>query len=261
MEHYSYEKGYNSILCITGYDSRKEKSHIETLKSKIIDGYIILPNSITKNNYSVLFKGENVVSIDICMGVPDEICVKSNNFLGIKLAVDYLLSLGHSRIGVINIPIKLQTGYERYNAYKKVCRQENINLNERLIKFVNIGRDSAPDLGMIESAKEKTLEIMSQEERPTAIISTGVYISIGILRAFTKMGTNIPEDISFISFDELYEYSDLFKTGITTIKQPAKEIGALAIELLLKKIEGTNPKPGIFELEPELVKRESCKRL
>ena len=261
MEHYSYEKGYSSVLCITENDLGKEKNYINTLKGKQIDGYIIIPHSSINDHYGEMFEGENVVSIDINMSIADEFCVKLNNFLGIKLAMDYLLSLGHRKIGIINMPIELQTGHERFEAFKKICNDKKINLNDQFIKFTEMEKNPIPGIKMIESAKEKTLELMTQKEKPTAIISTGIYVSIGILRGFIKLGTLIPKDISFISFDELYEYSDLFKTGITTIKQPAKEIGEFAIELLLKKIEGKNLEPGIFEMEPQLIIRDSCKRI
>ncbi len=261
MEHYSYEKGYSSILCITENHLKKEKNHINTLKDKQIDGYIIIPHSSINDHYSEMFKRENVVSIDVRMNIEDESCVKSNNFLGIKLAMDYLLGLGHRKIGIINMPIELQTGYERFEAFKEICKNKKINLNDQFIKFTEMGKNPVPDTKMIESAREKTLELMAQRERPTAVISTSIYVSIGMLRAFIKLGTSIPEDVSFISFDELYEYSDLFRTGITTIQQPAKEIGEFAIELLLKKIEGKNPEPGIFELEPQLIIRDSCRKI
>jgi DNA-binding LacI/PurR family transcriptional regulator len=261
MEHYSYKKGYSSILCITENNSEKEKNHIEILKGKLIDGYVIVPSSNKNNYYKKIFENENVVSVDSCMGIPHEICVKSDNFMGIKLAIDYLLSLGHTRIGVINISLGLKTGYERYNAFKKICIKEKIALDERFIKFTETGKDPVPGLEMIERAREKAHELMEQKERPTAIISTGIYVTIGALRAFNKMGTRIPDDISFISFDELYEYSDLFKTEITTIRQPAGEIGKLAMELLLKKIEGQAPDPGIIEMEPQLIIADSCKKM
>jgi LacI family transcriptional regulator len=256
IENLLYEKGYSSILSITDNNPEKEKEQLNILKDKLIDGFIVIPGSNTQ--YEKMFSDEKVIAIDTKMNIANETCIKSNNYLGIKLAMDLLLEQGHRKIGIVNIPMFSQNGIERLDAFKAICLKEKIILKDTYIKYTEIKDYSELGKEMIENSYAQTIVLMSQEDRPTAVISTGIYVSIGMLRAFTKLNTSIPEDISFISFDELYKYSDLFKTSITTIKQPVKEISVNAVELLLKKIENEEVLPGIIEIEPQLVMGDSC---
>ena len=123
--------------------------------------------------------------------------------------MEYLLSLGHKRIGIVNIPIELQTGQERFDGYKKLLRENNIKFDSSLVKYTEYRETLDAGLMMIDTACEKTNELLSLKNRPTAIVSTGIFASVGILKCLQKNKISIPEEISFLSFDELFEYSEL----------------------------------------------------
>lgn len=262
IEEFAYKKGYNVILCVTENNRQREIEYIETLKSKIVDGYIIFPANLEiKNKYSEIFKGENVVSVERKIDVEGETCVKLNNFYAMKLALNYLIKLGHKKISIVNIPMVSPTGYERFQGYKKVLEDNGIELDNNIIKFTNYRNRSKSSMEIIEDAREQAFDLMALKNKPTAIISAGIYASVGILQAFMKKEIKVPHDISFISFDELYEYSTLLNYSPTVIKQPAEKIGKMAVELLLEKIEGKNSLNKSVELKPELVIGDSCRKI
>ncbi len=249
-EELAYSKGYNVILCITENETEKEKNYLEMLKGKLVDGYIIIPTSSERSEeYSLLLDGENVVFIDRYSNINNEVCVKLDNILGSKLAIEYLISLGHRKIGIVNIPLEITPGAERFEGYKIALKENKIKFDSDLVKFADYS---------IEGSYQKTKELLALDEKPTAIFSTGILTSVGALKYLRESNINIPDEISFISFDDLYDYSELLRFKPTIIKQPLEKIAESAIDILLKKINGFNLNNRSIIIEPELLIRDSC---
>lgn len=162
------------------------------------------------------------------------------------------MSLGHVKIGVINLPLNITTGFERFEGYKKALKDHNIPLDERLIKFAGF---------TIESGYEQTKELLKSEKKPTAIFSLNCQLTLGALRAIKETNLKIPGDISIIGFDDS-EFAELLDPPLNTIAQPVHEIGKKAIEILLKIVKGQKQvKRKLIEFKPELVVIKSCKKI
>lgn len=250
-EEVAYNNGYNIILCITENKLDREKLYLDVLKGKLIDGYIIIPASSEDSSFYKVLEGENVVFVDRSTGLEDEILIKLDNVRGARLAIEHLLDLNHRKIGVINVPLNITTGYERFEGYKEVLAEHGIELQAEYIKNADFS---------IESSYEKTLEVLRLKNRPTAIVTMGGLATIGALKAVKESGYGIPGDVSLVSFDDS-EYSDLLNPPITTIAQPADEFGIRAAEILVNLINGRKPRPKVMILEPKLIIRESCRKL
>ena len=249
-EELAYGKGYNVILCITENETEKEKNYLEMLKGKLVDGYIVIPTSSERSEeYSLLLDGENVVFVDRYSNINNEVCVKLDNILGSKLAIEYLISLGHRKIGIVNIPLEITPGVERFEGYKVALKENKIKFDPDLVKFADYS---------IKSSYQKTKELLALDEKPTAIFSTGIMTSVGVLKYLRESNINIPDEISFISFDDLYDYSELLRFKPTIIKQPLEKIAESAIDILLKKINGYNVNNSSIIIEPELLIKDSC---
>ena len=253
-EGIAHENDYNVILCNTDYDSDKERIYIEVLKKRLVDGYIILP-AVTNNKYNYeILKDEKVVFVDQSPGIKNEICVKGNNIKGVLSGMEYLISLGHTRIGVINLPLNMTTGYERYEGYKKALRDHNIKLDKSIVKF-------ADNEQWVKNSFEKTKEILMSEKKPTAIFPMNGPTTIGALKAFRALHLKIPDDISIIGYDDHY-YSELFDPPLTTIAQPVEDLGKISMEILLEKIRKKRYKKNqLIQLQPKLILRSSCKKI
>lgn len=250
-EEVAYNNGYNIILCITENKLDREKLYLEVLKGKMIDGYIIIPASSEDSRLYEVLEGENVVFVDRSTGLDDEILIKLDNAKGVRLAIEHLLDLNHRKIGVINVPLNITTGYERFESYKAVLGETGIALQAEYIKYA----DYYP-----ESSYEKTREVLRLKNRPTAIITMSGMTTLGALKAIKESGLRIPGDISIVSFDE-FESSELLSPSITTVVQPADEFGIRATEILVNLINGRKPRPRRLVLDPKLIVRESCRKV
>jgi LacI family transcriptional regulator len=252
IEEVSYDNGYSVILCNTEYDSEKEKVNLEVLKRKQVDGYIIF-TTINDRNYLVnTLKNENVIFLDRSLDIEGEIFIKLDNIKSIKLAVDYLVSLGHKNIGIIMGPMKITTGIERLKGYKKALEEKNIELDKNLVKF------AGSSIGI---ATQKTKELLTKNKiKPTALIASNTSTTIGILMAVRELKIKIPNEISIIGFGDLIYYS-LIEPPLTVITQPLYKFGVLAAETLLGLLKGKKIKRKIIELEPKILVKDSCRRI
>jgi DNA-binding LacI/PurR family transcriptional regulator len=250
VENVAHSLGYNVILCNTQNDLEEEKIYIEMLTGKMVDGYIIIPSiSDSPEVYDVL-KGEKVVFVDRTCGLDNEPSILLDNHFGVSSAVDYLVSLGHRRIGSVHVPTNVTTGLERYNSFLEVCSYHGIDVEEDIIKKADFS---------IESSYCKTMELLDLDKPPTAIMTMSGLTTIGALKAIREKKLNIPNDISIIGFDE-FEYIPLFDPPITTVVQPVSEFGNEAMKILLRLLEKKSVKKKKIFLKPELVIRQSCKK-
>jgi DNA-binding LacI/PurR family transcriptional regulator len=95
---------------------------------------------------------------------------------------------------------------------------------------------------------------------PTAIVTANNLVSIGALNAFKTLGFNVPQDVSFVGFDDL-EFWRLSSPQPTVVSRPMLEQGAIAVRLLLNRIRGLDTPPQRIVLQTQLVIRESCRAL
>jgi DNA-binding LacI/PurR family transcriptional regulator len=247
-EEIAHKHGYNVILCNTENKVEKERIYIEVLKGKLVDGYIIIPaTSIESEQYDVL-RNENVVYVDRFARVDNEICIKLDNKKGVRLGLEYLTELGHTRIGIVNVPQNVTTGYERYEGYREFLLERGVEVEESLVAFTDYS---------VEGSLQETVSLLQSNDPPTALFTMSGPTTAGALLAMKQLGLNIPRDVSIIGFDEL-EYAELLNPPLTVIVQPAYEFGRIAAETLLKVIRKKRIGSRLVELEPTLQIRGSC---
>ena len=251
-EEVALKNGYNVILCITDNNIEKEKNYIESLNKMYVDGYLVNPSTSESSKHFENIKDNKVVFFDRCSGMKDGICVKLDNFEGVKLGVEYLLNYGHTKIGVIHGPLNVTPSIERLTAYKKILSDNDIEIDESIIK---LAKDFSAEGGY-----EKTKELLQSDNRPTAIFSHCGGLSIGALKAIKELNLKIPDDISMIGFDNS-NYTEFFDPPLTCIAQPVDDFGKISMEILIKLINGRDVSRRTVELKPELIVRHSCKKL
>ena len=250
-EEVAFENGYTVILCNTQNKPDMEKLYIEVLKGKMVDGFLIITSFKDKGYLENILKGEKVVYVDRHVGIKNEIVLKLDNVKGLEMAVDYLVSLGHKRIGYINVKPDITVGIERLKGYKNSLKKANIPLIPDLLKFSGFS---------IESSYEKAKELLTQKNRPTALVSVSNRITIGALQAIKDLNLRIPDDISVVGFDDIIT-ANILSPPLTVVDQPAYDFGKIGIDILINRINGKKVENRIIKLEPELIIRESCKKL
>jgi len=195
-----------------------------------------------------------LVIIDPNNETPDYPAIIATNREGALAAMNYLISLGHRRIGYITGRMELVSSNQRLQGYKDGLIAAGIPLSEDLIE---IG-DFSTEIAVICARK-----LLSLPERPTAIFASNDMSAIGVYQAAAEFGLQIPGDLSVIGFDNLHEAAYL-NPPLTTIDQFVEKMGTMATEMLVKLVEGEalprNPaeEGHLYKLPTQLVVRDSC---
>jgi LacI family transcriptional regulator len=242
--------GYFTLFCYTD----KEDYINRVYNQGRVDGFIAL--SPTKHNSNMLMalklSGAPFIST---VRVPDEkdiIYVDVDNYIGSTTAMEYLISLGHRRIGFIrNGSGILSSSQERYRGYLDVLAKHGIECDEELVK---IGDTSMK--GGYNAVKE--LLILEKGKMPTAVFVAADMMAIGAIQAVKDLGMKIPGDISIMGFDDIPQ-AEYIDPAITTVRQPSYEKGKKAARLLVDKLEGKRKNIRSVLLDTELIVRSSTK--
>ncbi len=221
-------QAYTMMVYTTNENLDEEIHGVETLLSKQVDGLIIAPCS--SQNYSHIVEAHNsgtaVVLVD---RVPDSLNIDSvrvDNALAIQNAMQHLFDLGHRKIGFLSDSLDIASNRERLKGFREAYQEQSLSLNPELIKITG---------HTVLDGYRGSVSLLSQSNRPSAIITANNFMTTGFLLAAKDMLFRIPEAISLISFDELDWYK-LIDPPITTIAQPLKRISQEVARLLLRRM-------------------------
>ena len=255
VEDTSNKFGYHTILCNGDENPKKELEYLRILKSNRVDGIILVPTGKNlKYIHSLLNTRIKVIFLDRLVEGVNCDAVLVDNIHGAYKAVKHLIDQGYKKIGIVNGYLDRTTGTERLKGYLKAIEEAGIARDDSLIKIGNFKK---------ESGKKLTEELLRQPNKPEAIFTTNIDMSMGALIAIKKIGLIIPDDIGIVCFDDS-DWASIFEPPITVVRQPVYQVGSMTAELLIKKIENKENasihKPTIVTLNTELIIRESTKK-
>ena len=170
---------------------------------------------------------------------------------GFRVA-EYLISLGHRKIGFIYDDMQNTPNGLRYKGYCKALEKNGIPYRGRLVATANMYSD---DLGY-NAGFQMMRQLYSKNHDMTAVIAFSDVLAVGAAKAILSMGMRIPDDISIIGFDGS-EAGEFFHPALDTAYQPAKEMALTSIETLMDMIQGGKSKNFIYDTV--LLKRGSTK--
>lgn len=245
--------GHNLIIASSEEELEQEISLLASLQSLSIRGFIVAPTSADNNAHLQQLNAENVplVLIDrVAHGIDCDSVVVDNEG-GAGKAVEYLISMGHRRIALLQDDARIFTSRERMNGYHKTLRAGGIAPDERLVSVSQ---------STVEHAVDATIRLFSQKVPPTALFTVDSLMTQGALLAFRTMGILIPHDVSLIGFDD-FNLATFTDPQITVVSQPVSEIGRAAARLLFDRLSGKNDPPQKIRFETKLIVRGSVSRL
>jgi LacI family transcriptional regulator len=176
------------------------------------------------------------------MGEPPVICldrcpegwkgdtITVDNTEGAYQATRYLLELGHRRIAAITGQLHVTSAVERLKGFKRALREAGIHAAPEYIQEGRFDRLSG---------YEKAMMLLQFSPRPTAIFAANDLVALGVLGALRELGLRCPEDVSLVGFDDL-ELATFTNPALTTVAQPAYQMGARATALLFERLQGEN---------------------
>ncbi|MDE6182531.1 MAG: LacI family transcriptional regulator [Eubacteriales bacterium] len=173
--------------------------------------------------------------------------VGTDNYEAFDILIDYLVSLGHHKIGFFSATLDSTVTSERYEAFLKAMKNHNLKIDKDLICFGHYNSDSA---------KYHIPNIL--KNKATAILCGSDLMAYGAIKVCNEMGLLVPEDVSIIGFDDI-DICQKSNPKITTIKQNRLEIGKcayIALEGIMRNVCISKT-----TLRPKLIKRKSAKKL
>lgn len=221
-----------------------ERKYVSLLTNSISDGVIIVAPVVGEFNTD-----EPIVSIDPVMSNPSNPAIHATNYQGSVDAMDYLISLGHRRIGYIGGRVELESSNRRLIGYRDALKKANLAIDEELIA----SGDFTTETGISCSRA-----LLSLPERPTAIFASNDQMAMGVFQVAEEMGLRIPEDLSLVGFDNIPESKYL---GLTTVDQFISEMGYMGTQMLIKIINGIPLDQQTYRMQTQLVIRNSCRAL
>lgn len=248
IEDIAQKYNYNIMLCNTDSDMKREKAYIDMLGKKVVEGAIFLDTEMKTEELNAVAQYNHVVLC--CEYVPGIHIshVMIDNYTAAKNIVRHLISLGHTRIGLIGGDKHLSSTSLRFQGYLDAQKEAQITIDEELIFWSECSSFRMGMRGM-ES-------LLYTSKRPTAIFAMSDILAIGAMKTIGNKGLSIPEDIAVAGFDGI-EYAAVTMPGLTTVVQPTYEMGCTAMEILIKEMKSDTKNIQEIVLEHEVVIRES----
>ncbi|MFA6246024.1 MAG: LacI family DNA-binding transcriptional regulator [Mucilaginibacter sp.] len=249
IEEVSRQHGYHVLIYQTHDNSETEAAFIKSLLSGRVDGVLISVSSETgnSNHFADLNKNIPVVFFDRALEDIDAVKITTNDYESAYLATEHLIECGCNKIGYLFALNNLTAGKKRLSGYKDALLSNNIAYNENLV--VICGKEESQNYSQI-----KDLLITN---RPDGIISSIEELVLPCYAICRELNINIPDDLKIVSFSNL-KTAPFLNPSLTTITQPAFEIGETAATLILKLLNNKQVDTGEdVVLKSALIKRGS----
>ena len=246
VEDHCFASGYTLILCNTDDEPHRQSVYLQVLAEKRVDGLIIISTG-EDSDLLQLLEGLTTPTVLLDREVSHSHCdlVETAHAQGAQMATEHLLQLGHRRIACIGGPADLSSSSQRIQGWRNAL--EKANLSADLLwhsDFSSQGGFAAMQA------------VLQSPQPPSAVFICNDLMGIGALSAAHEAGVRVPQDLSLVGFDDI-ELARFTSPPLTTIVQPKQQIGMLAVDMLLERIQGGRTDTKQVLLQPALTVRAS----
>jgi LacI family transcriptional regulator len=249
LQRHAQQRGYSVLLACCDYDQEREVSLARELVARGVDGLVLVGILHHGSLQPMLARREvpYVVQGSYRRRSPHP-CIGFDNVAAMERATDYLLELGHRRIGVIaGVSAGNDRVQDRLEGTRRRLARAGLSLAAELLV------EARYELG---AARAAMARILAAADRPTAVICHNDVLAHGAVLEAQAHGLEVPAALSVIGFDDL-EFAEHVRPGLTTMRVPADLMGAKAVDELIARIEHhRRPRP-VNLVEPELIVRGS----
>lgn len=247
------QHGYMLTIFNTDDDVERERQIFSLLRTHRVDGMLAVVAPNPANDVSHIVQAIEMGIPVVCLDrTPPGLKVDSvvvDNIRGAAMCVRHLVGLGHRKIGIINGSSWLQTARDRYKGYEMVLGESNIKIDRDLVREGDF---------RFESGYKMTKDLLLSHSHPTALFVSNGTMGLGALQALNELAISCPDQIALAIFDDI-PGGRMLRPSITSVIQPAYDLGVKAGELLLSRLtnKAGPTDPVTITLQAELIIGES----
>lgn len=254
IEEVTYKSDYQLFLTNADEQFDREKKAIQTLRSKRVDG-ILISSSLTEKDYSfyenIIQSGPKIVFFDRCIENIGASCVSVNDRSSSMRITDHLIKEHkHTKIAYLSGPQDVSIGYKRFQGYLDALKTNNLPVEDKWIVEAGFQEKTGYQ------AMKKILD-MDPSDYPESIVCVNDPCAIGAIQAIREKGLAIPDDFGIVGFTDDVR-APLLDPPLTTVHQPAYEVGKRAAKKLIQTIENEKEPAENVEVLTTLKIRSSC---
>ena len=176
--------------------------------------------------------------------------VNADDLRGGIIATQHLIGLGHQRIAILHGSDKNPTNAPRLQGFRLAMAQAGLKVREDLV--IEAGFDWKPGFESVETLLDRP-----RSDWPTAIFAVNDLCAAGAMRAMKHRGVNVPDDIALVGFDDTW-FAPTVQPALTTVRMPIKEMGSMAVRMLVGELGNQPPTQRKAVLDVSLTIRQSC---
>ena len=239
-------EGYAPIVAEAGAASTQQVSFVETLLSQRVDGLILA--TVSRDDELVGFciqRGLPVILVNRSEARDRVSSVVSDDDLGMGLAVDHLVGLGHRRIAHVAGPLSTSTGALRRDGFNRAMSRHGLR---------SVVREAAGYTR--EAGVRAATHLLASADAITAIVAANDLLALGVMDALRERGLRCPEDMSIVGHNDM-PLMDVISPPLTTVRIEHREMGRGAAKMLIDSIRSGSADVRHVVLRPELIVRRS----
>ncbi|MFN8224439.1 MAG: LacI family DNA-binding transcriptional regulator [Gaiellales bacterium] len=240
--------GYHTLVCNTDRIAANELEYVVDVVNRQVDGVVVVAFHLTTDDLrEVPLADVPFVSVGPRLDHAAIDVVSSGDASGARDATRHLLTRGHT-VGMIGGPAGLPPSEIRAEGYRQALAEAGVELRSDWIATGDFTHE-----GGVIAARE----LLEQADRPSAIFCANDLMAIGAMSVARELRLRIPEDIALVGYDDI-DAAALVSPGLTTVLNPADEVGVTAGRLLLERMQGyEGPRRNLAVKHPLVVRQSS----
>lgn len=254
IQEVAFKNGFNMVLYLTDDSAQRECEILDELSLSNIDGLLICVSSMSDQNdhfQRVIDNGIPIVFFDRVASDIKTSKIMQDDFNGAYQAVEHLIQSGYKKIAHIAGPSGMLFTEKRLEGYISALKDHHLPVKKEWIIHSGFSQ---------KYGEADMLELLQQKPRPDAVFAANDRKAVGAIVALKQQKIKIGKEIGVIGFTN-DPISEIIQPTLTTMEEPAFEIGRISCELLIKHLSKKNFSPQEITLPSRLIVRDSTKRI
>src|SRR5260221_22080 len=250
VEEVASRQGFGVFLCNSYGNMDSEKTHLEMLLAKQVEGIVLLSGYRVRQRGAPALPLNSLPTVYLYQYTHDIAapCIIPDDVGGGRIATQHLIEAGRRRIGFINGPANYEATHRRTEGYRKALEAAGLTFDQELVLSRKCHAKSGYQL---------TSDLMPMSHPPDALFCASDRLAVGALDALHEMGAVVPDVIALVGFDNR-SFSQYQRPPLTTVGLPLVEMGRLAGMSLLSAILEGKQDATLHVVPCRLIQRQSC---